>query len=165
MKTICLVRHAKASQQFFDLADIDRPLIERGYKDAHAMSIKLAVTGFMPGLMVSSPGIRALTTALIFARNLKYPAGSVVLNEQLYNATIQNMVEVVHELPETTAGVMIFGHNPSITHIANLLAGEFVEHVPTCGICCIDFEISSWHKIAPGAGKLRFFDYPKNNAF
>jgi len=162
IKTLCLVRHAKATQQMTELADIDRPLIERGYKDAHAISKKPQVMAVKPQLLISSPGIRALTTALIFARNLNYPAAKIILVEKMYNASLENILQVVAEIPDPVNRVMLFGHNPSITNTANLLSSEMVEHIPTCGISCIDFDVNNWYEIGPRSGKIRFFDHPKN---
>jgi len=163
MKTLLIVRHAKAAQNMEDLADIDRPLIERGYKDAHAMSKKLFTSGIRPQLIVSSPGIRALSTALIFARNLNFRVKQIVLEEKLYNAQYETALEIIANLPESMEQVMIFGHNPSVTQVCSLFANEMIQHVPTCGVCCVDFQSDSWKNLRPRSGKVRFFDHPKNN--
>ena len=163
MKTLSLVRHAKAAQQFLNLEDIDRPLIDRGYNDAHVLSTKLKKNGVNPQIIISSTGIRAVSTALIFARNLQVPALKIQLYEKLYNALAGQIIDIIHELPVEFNHVMLFGHNPSITNCANMLINDFLEHVPTCGIVCIDFKADQWDNVKPRTGTLRFFDYPKNN--
>lgn len=162
MKTLCLVRHAKASQ-VLQLQDIDRPLVERGYNDAHFLSNKLMANGYKPQAMVTSAGIRALSTALVFARNLHFPAGKIQISEKLYNASVEQVMQVIYDIAEELDHVMVFGHNPSITNCTNLLLDDFIEHVPTCGISCIKFDVKSWDQVKPKSGTLQFFDYPKNN--
>lgn len=163
MKTLFFVRHAKASQHMLNLDDIDRPLIERGYYDAHAMSKKLSANKIKPELIVTSHGIRALSTALIFARNLDINAGKIQLIEKLYNASLANVLETIYEFPKNLNEVMLFGHNPSITNVTNLFINDLLEHMPTCAVSCIDFAINEWTEVKPRSGKLRFFDHPKNN--
>jgi phosphohistidine phosphatase len=162
MKTLCLVRHAKATQQMSDLADIDRPLVERGYRDAHTISKKLAATGFSPDLIMTSTGIRALTTALIFARNLGYDSGRVVLTDILYNATAEQVLDSLLEIPDEVERVMVFGHNPSITNAVNLMVKELIEHVPTSGVAGITLDIKKWDQLQHVTGKLQFFEFPKS---
>lgn len=162
MKKLCLIRHAKASQNMFDLADIDRPLIDRGYKDAHAMSKKLSLSGFTADYVLTSPGIRALTTALIFTRDMHFASSRITIIDKLYNAALESVVDAISEIPAEARQVMLFGHNPSITNITNLLSSGFTEHVPTCGICMLEFQAKSWDALVPGSGKLVMFDYPKN---
>lgn len=163
MKTCYFVRHAKATQQMFEFDDIDRPLIGRGCKDAHLMSKKLAQQKIKPQLLISSIGIRALSTAIIFARNLKINSSNLLLVEKLYNASVENVLEVLVEIPLEINEVMIFGHNPSITNVTHAFIPGFDEHLPTCGITCIDFDVNYWHELQFKSGKLRFFDHPKNN--
>lgn len=163
MKTLYLVRHAKASQSLYSLADIDRPLVERGYANAHFASNKLSKTGLKPGLMVSSPGIRALTTALIFARNLNYPASLVGIIESLYNAPVEKIVQAIHQFDDSIETAMLFGHNPSITNAAILLSGQYIEHVPTSGIVGIEFQLNHWKDINTKAGNLILFDFPEKD--
>jgi len=160
MKTLVLVRHGRASQHMTRLPDADKPLDEKGYDEAYFMSTKPAIITLMPQLIIASPAIRAFTTALIFARNLKYPAGKLIIDDRVYNASDEALLDVIHSIPDENDRVFIFGHNPSMTRIANLLCTHFTDHVPTCGICCMDFAMASWSDIRSKAGKLRFFDHP-----
>ena len=73
MKTLYIVRHAKSSWDYESIADIDRPLKERGIKDAHLISNYLAETIKKPDVFVTSSANRALHTAIIFCDNFSYP--------------------------------------------------------------------------------------------
>ncbi len=160
MKTLFLVRHAKAVQNMLSLADIDRPLTERGFAEAHLMGKKLAAEKFRPELIVSSPGIRALSTALVFARNLSYPQNRVQIIESLFNASVEKLVNAIHQFDDTIERAMLFGHNPSITNIVNLLSDQYIEHIPTAGYCSISFSVDHWSEVSTRSGKLLSFEFP-----
>ena len=82
MKTLYLIRHAKSDRSIGELSDIDRPLNQRGYNDAHKMSLILKDKKIIPDLIISSPAIRALSTALIFCRNLNIDPKTIEINQQ-----------------------------------------------------------------------------------
>ncbi len=58
--------------------------------------------------------------------------------------------------------VLIFGHNPVFTMLANTLGDLAIDNVPTCGIVTLDVDIREWKELGPGTGKLACFDFPKN---
>ncbi|HEX8515070.1 MAG TPA: phosphoglycerate mutase family protein [Bacteroidia bacterium] len=162
MKTLYIVRHAKSDKDNTTLEDIDRPLNARGYPDAHAMALKLKAAGETPELMISSPAIRALTTALIFARKFNYDTKKIILEDSLYETGMEEYMNVIHNTPDSYSTVMIFGHNSTISSLVNTLTKPFTDNVPTCGIIAISFPGSSWKDVAKGAGKLALYDFPKN---
>ena len=90
MKTLFLVRHAKSSWTQLHLPDIDRPLNERGYNDAHLVSKTMLHKTKLPDQMISSSAVRAMTTALIFARTFAYPEEKIQIESQLYETTVQD---------------------------------------------------------------------------
>ena len=85
MKTILLMRHAKAEPGVPGQKDFDRPLAERGNEDALRMGRALAKTGEVPDAIVSSPAARAKQTAEGAARTMKF-GGAMLLDRGLYDA-------------------------------------------------------------------------------
>ena len=164
MKRLYLVRHAKSSWKDHNLDDFDRPLNKRGQRDAPVMGQRLAVRNICPDLIVSSPAKRALTTAKIIAREIHYPEKGIVTNESMYEAGSSHLLQVIRELDDLLAQVMLFGHNPSFTILAEELSRKVFDNIPTCGIVCLDFETESWQGIEAGKGALKFFDYPKKGS-
>ncbi|MCW3103568.1 MAG: putative phosphohistidine phosphatase, SixA [Bacteroidetes bacterium] len=162
MKTLYIVRHAKSDKDQEKLEDIDRPLNPRGYIDAHAMGSKLNDTRRKPELIVSSPAIRALTTALIFARKFNYDPKKIMLEHALYESSMKDYLKVIGELDNSFSSVMIFGHNSTITALVNSLTAPFTENVPTCGVTAILFTVNNWKEITKEPGKLVLYDFPKN---
>lgn len=161
MKTLWLIRHAKSSWGIDTLSDIDRPLNERGYTDAHEMAKRMK-SKINNGLIVSSPAIRALSTGLIFSRHLGIDVSDIVVRQALYESGTDQYLSVIGSLPDNQKEVMLFGHNPIISDTANLLAGATIEEMPTAGIIGIAFNAQSWKKAVGTAGKLVFYDFPKN---
>ena len=161
MKTLWLVRHAKSSWGYDGLADIDRPLNERGYVDAHEMAKRFKKSGHS-GLIVSSPAVRAISTALIFARNLGIDPAGLLLRQGLYDSSVKQYRSVIAGLPEDHREALVFGHNPVISETANLLAGIHIDELPTTGVVGITFDTLTWKQAAESGGKLLLYDFPKN---
>ena len=162
MKTLYLVRHAKSSWDNKELKDIDRPLNERGYRDAHSMSAFLLENNYIPELIVTSPAIRAMTTAIIFSRVLNVPPDRVAIKDGIYEASIGKFLSVIEEFSENYNTIMVCGHNSTITQVANNLSADSIENIPTSGSVGIVFNINSWKDIKDSKGKRLFFRYPKS---
>ncbi len=156
MKKLYLIRHAKSDRENPALEDVERHLNERGYADANFMSKKF--TG-KADLIISSQAIRALTTALIFARNLNYNANKVSIKEELYDCCVKDYFSVIHSIDNSFESVLLFTHNPSITEFAESLVKSLPMEMPTCGIVGISFDTDDWKNVK--TGELFMFDYPK----
>jgi phosphohistidine phosphatase len=164
MKTLYLLRHAKSSWDDPELDDFDRPLNKRGKRDAPAMGGRLRRRGVRPDLLLSSPARRALSTARTVAREIGYERSEIATDERLYLASPGLLLEIVREQRENLGSVMLFGHNPGFTRLAELLTGERIENVPTCGFVEIALVGSGWPAADPESGRLVHFDFPKNPA-
>lgn len=163
MKRIYLVRHAKSDKGNPFLKDIDRPLNERGYKDAYFMSSLMFKEKQVPDVLLSSPAIRAYSTALIFFNRFGLGIEKLILNEGLYEEDTENYIDGITSLSNNYNSVMLFAHNPTITEVANLLSDQSIHDFPTCGISCIDFDITNWKEISGKRGRQQFFEFPKNH--
>lgn len=162
MKTLYLARHAKSSWDHVDLKDFERPLNERGAVDAPAMGRVLKSMAVLPDLIVSSPALRATTTAMTIAEGIGYP-GNVEINVRLYQSYTAGLWKLVKSLPDVYASVMLIGHNPSFTYFVNELIPDEIENIPTCGTVAIQFPVSEWKQVGRKSGRLVFFEYPKKN--
>lgn len=162
MKRLYLIRHAKSSWSESDLADIDRPLNKRGKRDAPAMGKRLKKEYHAkPDLILSSPAHRAFKTAKIIAKEIAYPEKKIETKGSLYASGVPAMLNVIQLLDDSLDEVMLIGHNPDLTSLANFLSSQQVDNIPTCGIFCADFDIKSWKELEGGMGIFKFFDYPK----
>ena len=159
MKTLYLLRHAKSSWDDPDLDDFDRPLNERGEKDAPRIGKRLNTRKVLPDTLYSSPARRAITTAQVIADCIDYPTKNIRLRQELYHAGENMLLDFVRTLSPESQTVMIAGHNPGLTDFANALIKETIDNIPTAGIIGIEFDANSWKEIVKG--RLIFFEYPK----
>ena len=163
MKRLTLVRHAKSDWSLPGQPDWDRPLNKRGQRDAPEMARRMRARKLKPDLILSSPAVRALSTAAIMARELKVPVEHVRQDERLYLASPVDMLAVVRELGAATKHLLVVGHNPGITDFANRLsAGDRIDNMPTCAVFTATFGVSNWPALHWESGRDAEFDYPKN---
>jgi phosphohistidine phosphatase len=164
MKVLLLTRHAKSSWEDSDLADFDRPLNERGKRDAPRMGKRLRERDIHPDIMVTSPARRAFDTCIEIATALKFPESKIKTSQSLYHASEDEILRVVqglkdHDDHEEVA--IVFGHNPGLTDFANRLMNETIDNIPTCGVVGCHLRVTRWQEVTWGAGNLAFFDFPK----
>ncbi len=164
MKSVIFVRHAKSSWDNPDLSDFDRPLNKRGLKDAPFMAQVLAQMNIKPDKIISSPAIRALTTARHFAEKLDYPINDISTHNDIYEKGANAIINIITNLDNNLNCIMLFGHNPDLHHLVTYLSDLTIDNLPTCGIVCIDFNVASWSDIKNSKGVIRFFEYPKKYA-
>jgi phosphohistidine phosphatase len=162
MKTLIVVRHAKSSWEKFDQPDIERPLNDRGKKDAPEMAQRLKEKDIKIDLLVSSPAKRAKKTAKLFAEEFKLDKDTILIIEELYEAASENFYKVVASLPAKEKTVALFSHNPGITEFVNSLTNIRIDDMPTCGVFAVSADVSEWTEFREATKQFLFFDYPKN---
>lgn len=143
MKTLFLVRHAKSSWNEPGLPDKDRPLNDRGKRDAPKMGERLAKRNVKPDLILSSPARRALKTAQIIAKRLDYRLEDILVDDRLYAAEADDLLHVIRELGDKPKSVMLIGHNPELTELAHRLSNKITQ-MPTCAVAELMFDAKSW---------------------
>lgn len=162
MKTVIIVRHAKSSWDDPSMTDFERPLNDRGKKDAPEMASRLVKRKVTIDAFISSPAKRAKKTAAIFANEYGVEKDQVVLVDKLYHANERDFYEVISQLSESLGNIAVFSHNPGLTDFVNTLTDEIrTDNVPTCGMFAVSFE-GNWQTFRDAPKKFLFFDYPKN---
>ncbi len=155
MKKLLLIRHAKAEKD--GARDIERPLKYTGMQDAAFMAEKLKENSLIPQLIISSPALRAKTTAEIFSDHFLMPEPE--LSKKIYEASAQTWLKVICDLSEEYDFVAVVGHNPGISQILNDLTGEARE-IHTATTVVINFDVKKWNLISNGLGKIYYFSWP-----
>lgn len=161
MKTLFLVRHAKSSRDDPSLADRERPLNDRGLHDAPMMGQRLSRSGMKPDRIVSSPALRALTTAQLIADAIGFPRQDIAIDDSIYESSPERLLAVIRGLDDKLDCVMVVGHNPEFAELAHRLAPEITE-MPTCAVAEFRFDARAWADVGvldPAKVKL---DTPKN---
>ena len=162
MKTLLLVRHAKSSWDQPGLSDFDRPLNERGKKDAPLMAKRVKEKSIDLDLLVSSPAKRARQSARYFAEEFGFKKEEIRLVEDLYGATRREFLQAIEELQDKFKTVALFSHNPGITDFASSLTNVRVDDMPTCAVFAVQANAETWKEFMEAEKSFLFFDYPKN---
>jgi phosphohistidine phosphatase len=162
MKTLILVRHAKSSKDDPSLPDRERPLNDRGQREAPEMGERLAKRDSNPDLIVSSPALRALATAQLVAKELDYARKDIEVDERVYESDVQTLLDVVHGFGDKRKRVMLVGHNPEFSELAQRLDGG-LDELPTCAVVEFSFDTKSWSDVGKVKPHKVVFEAPKKS--
>jgi phosphohistidine phosphatase len=143
MKTLLLVRHAKSSWNEPGLSDRERPLNDRGERDAPKMGERLAKEGVKPDVILSSPAVRAFETARRLGESLGFRRKDIRVDDRLYLADEDDLLEVIREMDDGTKRLMLVGHNPGLADLAHRFSGT-ISAMPTCAVAIFGFDAKSW---------------------
>lgn len=163
-RTLLLVRHAKSSRDDPELPDRARPLNKRGTRDAAAMARRVALRPNRPELIVTSPALRARRTAEAMAAAVELEPEALVVDERIYDASADDLLDVIRALDPRVERVMLVGHHPGMTDVANLLANADIAKIPTCGIAELRLDARAWTDAGEGTATLISLDTPKDHA-
>jgi phosphohistidine phosphatase len=161
MKTLVIVRHAKSSWDNLSLSDHDRPLNKRGLREAPIMGARLAKWGPPVDRVISSSAARALNTAEVITQEMGLPWDEILIEQALYHATEEDMLEIIQDQDDYIDGLMLFGHNPGMTYLANDLSNLDLSNLPTCGVVILQFNVDSWREVGETAADSAEWDSPK----
>lgn len=161
LRELMLLRHAKSDWKTPDMQDIDRPLSDKGKKNAIKLGKWLSDHNLMPDLILASPAIRAQQT---LKRICNECSASAIVIDRLYNADISLLQQVLSEAPFAER-IMIIGHNPGLEQLFNLLNGQDsrdgIQLFPTCSMAHFIMP-NDWSHLNSGDGKLQQFITPKD---
>lgn len=162
MKSLIIIRHAKSSWDFSTLNDFDRPLNERGHRDAPMMAKRLLDKKIAIDAFISSTAKRAFTTAVYFAEAYDVKEKHIIKVPELYHAAPAVFYDVIKTVDDNLNTIALFSHNPGITDFVNQLTDVRLDNMPTCGVFAITIKTESWKKFAVAEKDFWFFDYPKS---
>ena len=156
MKTLHIVRHGKALRDP-EIQDDDRPLTVKGILNNISVAKKLLEQYPAPELIISSYATRALHTAHIIARETGYPHEKVQANEELYLYGNKESASILENMPDDINSLMIVGHNPDMTYVANWYAAR-IDEIPTSSVVTVTFEVNKWSEIDKSNAKSTFLE-------
>ena len=160
MKKLFLIRHAKSSWKKHQLNDFDRPLNKRGFQNAPFMGKILASKNITVDTILSSPALRAKTTAQLIAKELGIT--DIVYKDLIYEASVENLLHLIKQCNNKDNTVVLIGHNPSLNLLASYWV-DFNDNIPTCGILEFECNTHKWENISKNNVKFVSFEYPKKN--
>ena len=161
MKALYLVRHAKSSWETSGLSDEERPLMPKGIQKTKKIAAFLLEKKIKPGLIISSHAIRAYETAKLLAKELDYPVAKIRIDRKIYDGPEDRILEIIYGISNDINSVMIVGHNPKITDLANLFIHPGIEDMRTSAVAAISFITEKWEEIQLKESVLDFYIYPR----
>lgn len=162
MKKLILVRHAKSSWNAGVETDFDRPLNDRGLRDAPAMAKRLQERFPQVDAFIASAANRTMTTARYFAEAYGKKPSDLVREPRLYHAPPQTFDDLIAHLDDQLETVVMFAHNPGITEFVNELTQVRLDNMPTCAIFAVEASAEKWLDFKTASKSFLLFDYPKN---
>jgi phosphohistidine phosphatase len=161
MKTLYLLRHAKSSWNHPGLSDFERPLADAGIKRCRKLTTYLKEKHVTVDLIVTSPAARTLETARLAATGIDYPVEKICKEPSLYDAEMNDYLDVICGTPDEINSLMVVGHNFTITNVVNLLLGPVIEVLPTSGLVAVSFGTEHWNEIRSVRAEQLFIVFPK----
>ncbi|MCK5425901.1 MAG: hypothetical protein KAI89_11030 [Emcibacter sp.] len=155
MKRLFLLRHAKAG---FGTSDVNRPLANRGGKDALWLGEYLKKSDLMPDHILCSSAVRAQETRSQLLEGAQSEIATI-FHDDLYLAPAEQMARKLHSLKNTITAAMIIGHNPGISLLFQMLAHnppqeQLYLKYPTCMVTILDFNVQDWADLKSNMGQL-----------
>jgi phosphohistidine phosphatase len=165
VKTLHLLRHAKSSWDEPGLADRERPLNKRGRRDAPRMGRALAALIPVPDIHVSPARRARLTLAGLCDGWPALAARPASVEDALYTFSAAQVLDWLQRQPDQRSSLFVIGHNPALTDLINLLAGQPVcANLPTAAYARLGLRIGRWRDIGPGCGDLECLLRPRQLA-
>jgi phosphohistidine phosphatase len=161
MKQVILVRHAHAHGLEPGLEDFERRLDRRGRHEAETMARRAHELGIAPDHLISSPADRAIATAREFAKTLGFPLPRIRHDDRVYLAEPEQLVAILRAAPANARRVMLVGHNPGLSQLAEWLTGEEVGHLPTAAVYAATSDLARWPDLHAGAFRRLHLDHPR----
>lgn len=161
MRILTLIRHGKSSWDDSSLSDWERPLKNRGKKDALLIGNRLKTEKIIPDKIVSSSARRAYDSAKLIAECLQYPESEIAITDDVYFATMAQLIGIMKNLNNKWEHVFLFGHNPYFTDLANKYGKNLIPNLPTTGVYQISFICDRWEDVSKDNGKCSFFLTPR----
>lgn len=159
-KQLILFRHGKSDWNVGSGRDRDRPVAERGIVAAKTMGKLLAAAGKIPDLAITSSAVRARTTLAIAMEAGQWPC-PMSLTDDLYEAAIDQVLEVIHAVPNHHRSLMLVGHQPTWSDAVSFFLGGGTVAMPTAAMVCLEFEIATWAQVDYGRGTLLWLLPPR----
>jgi phosphohistidine phosphatase len=161
MKRLYLIRHAKSRKDIPGITDGQRPLSDKGVKDALYIGKCLKKAGHPIAALYSSPARRALDTAKLIAREIGFPGKKIEIVKTLYDSNIPKLLRVIKQIDNAAFSAVVFGHNPEFFNLVNYLTTRAIDKFPTAGVYGIDFNVTTWRAVSRKKGKIAFIERPK----
>ncbi len=160
MKKLIITRHGKAAWSDYE-HDYQRKLTKKGEKRNALLGDFLKERQVFPDLIISSHARRALDTAKIVAAKLDYTLDKIQIDESIYGAYLDTLLNIIYAIDNQYDTVFLFGHNPTFTNLVNYFKAEKIPHLRTSGSYGVAFDVDRWEDIEHAHRQDLFFVVPR----
>jgi phosphohistidine phosphatase len=158
-KTLLIMRHSKAARDDAKWPDVERPLNERGHRDAPRIGRWLRQRNVRLDHLLASPAIRTVQTARHVAEQLDYQ-GPFETPAELYEGTSRQYAQQIALCPISVSTLLVVGHNPALEELVERLTGEWVT-LKTSAVAWLELARHDWFDLLSGPIRLFGVDSPK----
>lgn len=171
MKSLLLLRHAKADGARPGQRDIERPLSPRGRADAARLGDHVRLHDLRPDRVLCSPATRTRETLAVLSQHAGWPLGAE-FSPALYPGDPDRVLDAIGATDDEIGRLMIVGHNPGLHQLAwelgrpepGPLHQQLAAKFPTAALAVLSFDIQGWGDVRRGAGRLIGLVTPKQLA-
>jgi len=139
-------------------ADPERFLTDEGIEKTKQVAKGVAALGITADLMLSSPYVRAMQTAEIFATALDYPKQKIRRTDLLLPGSEPSLFYKELAKDKQSATVFCFGHAPQLDDLiaTGLGCKQHVTSLKKAGIALLEFK-----RLSPPSGQFVWLATPK----
>lgn len=160
-RQLLIMRHAQAEEIQHERHDRERELTSKGNQEALLMGSQLFQRSLSINALYTSSAERTKQTGSLVSDVLKLSSESIFVQEDLYNSSIRTYLSFINQLDNDLKTVLLIGHNPAVSYLAEYLSNAETGSMPTAGVCILKFKTGSWKEVMKGSGELMEFMYPE----
>lgn len=160
MPELLIMRHAKSDWGLGLASDRERPLSRRGVKDAKRAGRAISKIGAAPDLILSSPAVRARTTAELAAKAGRWSA-SIEIIDAFYGGGWVDVLNGVIATGPRAERILVTGHEPTWSELVSVLTGGSQVAMPTAAVACVTLTTNSWSSLGPNCAELQWHITPR----
>jgi phosphohistidine phosphatase len=157
-----LLRHADSTEKKTGERDQDRALSDTGVSQARIIANYLRENKFRVDQIVCSSATRTRATSALVNEALQLPTKNILIRDDLYEASANDLVRVIDSLDDTFHYIMIVGHNPGMSWLTGYLSGKNPIPMSTAALVVMKFDSTSWHEIMEGSGNIFLVTDPQS---
>ena len=153
------MRHAQSTERQSSQQDAERNLSTTGMKEAASIGHFLKKNNYNLDLILSSAAKRAESTSVIIHGILNL-RNEIKIHEEIYQASVRNLLEITNSLDEEYKNILLVGHNPYLSYFAEFLTKAEIGNMEPAGLVSIRFEIDRWSEVSEGIGSMENYIHP-----
>jgi phosphohistidine phosphatase len=144
VRTLILLRHAKAADPDDYATDLERPLTSRGRRDAAVAGAWLRAEGLEPDAVLCSPAVRTRETLAALGLDVH-----VVFEHRIYTGPAPGALELIRQTSPLVRTLLFVGHNPTLSDLSHDLAPDAGD-LATSGLAIHRFD-GAWPALSAAA--------------